>query len=184
MIEEDMRRKARELEETAKNIWNDLEKKANLFLEAALIRNKLGHRNDERFDFGNYHYALGSKFLNEGNFDDALNEFWEALICFLDLEITFMALNSLSNYMISHFRSKEDTEVYPTFSEEYFEKIESALATIEGFTEKQDLETSDIYNNVKYYYLVQKSRFLYNQPRDLSTLIDSLRLLEQAKKYS
>jgi hypothetical protein len=169
---QELLRRVKELERQGKQTWDDLEKKAEVFYEAAQIRKALGHKEAELFCLANYYYALGLWQL-QGQMTEATVNLWRAVELFIELEIESMALQALNSFMYSYVKCRD-------FTPENLDKVEYALGKIGDFSkDKESLNKNVTYLRIKFHLAEQKSIIL-RKKKTLESLRESLKFHEEA----
>jgi len=174
---EDMLKKCRLLENQGKQTW-DLDKKAELFFQAAKIRKSLGHYEAESFCLANYEYATGLKLLKQKETNKAANHLWRSTELFINLENAWMSLQALHCFIRAYSSTSKD------FSWKNLERVELAISKIQEFLDESDpLRNSSTYLTIKLRLLEQKAILLKKQ-KTVESLKKSITLQEEAKKLA
>lgn len=171
-----MLERCQSLEAQGKQTWV-LQRKAQLFLQAAKIREKLGHREAASFCMANYLYAEGSRLLEQKEIRKATEHLWRSTELFIELEIAWMSLHALHGFMRAYGASRD-------FSWRNLEKVEMAVSRIDEFLDKSNsLRNSSVYLIVKFRLLEQKAILLAKR-KTLESLQKSVTLQNKAKRLA
>lgn len=143
---------ARELERQAK-AEEDLNKRANLFLEAAKIWQQIGDGRKSKWNLANYYSEKGEAYSYRNEFGKARECFKKAEELHLELNLAKAACYCASKYISTyHFELKERASKIPPV--EYFELAEKFLKDYEDYSETPEYKTREIelYKNKAFRY--------------------------------
>jgi len=101
---DNLRDEARRLEKEAKAEREDLNKKANLFLEAAKIWQQIGNERNWKWNVANYHIVKGEIYWHNSEFHKARECFKKAGELHLELNLPKAACYCASKHISTYYR--------------------------------------------------------------------------------